>query len=73
MRSLPTDTEATANVQAGMDVLMREKARDAMADCARGLIRTAREWKAMGRPDEAARLVRNARWYWRWYLREAGL
>lgn len=29
---LPTDTEATANVQAGMDVLMREKAREWIAE-----------------------------------------
>ncbi len=40
----------------------------ACRECALGLLKTAREWKAANRPDEVKRLVRNARWYWRHYL-----
>lgn len=42
----------------------------ALHDAARGLLRTARQWKAMNRPDEVARLVKIARWYWRRYRME---
>lgn len=74
---LPDDAWATDQVQAGMSVLLNDRNLTAYAeacrDCARGLIRTAREWKLAGRPDEVARLVRNARWYWHRYLLEAAL
>lgn len=42
----------------------------ACRDCAFGLLQTAREHKAMNQPREVARLVTNARWYWRKYLQE---
>ena len=40
--------------------------REALAhrDCARGLLRTAREQKAMNNPAEVTRLVETARWHW---------
>lgn len=42
----------------------------ACRDCARGLLKTAREAKQDGNRAEAARLVNSARFYWRWYLQE---
>lgn len=51
-------------------VVVLSRYAEACRDCARGLIATAREWKARNRPDEVARLVKNARWYWRWYVTE---
>lgn len=71
---LPDDAWASEQVQAGMAVLLNElnltDYAEACRDCARGLIETAREWKKEGRPDEVARLVTNARWYWRRYIWE---
>lgn len=71
---ITTDAWATEQVQAGMAVLLREKNLTAYAeacrDCARGLLDTARKQRAMGQPDEVARLVRNARWYWQRYIWE---
>lgn len=40
----------------------------ACRDCALGLLRTARIYKEIGCPDDVARLVQNARWYWHSYL-----
>jgi len=46
----------------------------ALRDCALGLLRTARGRKAWAGSDErVARLVRSARWYWRWYLDERNM
>ena len=74
MRALPTDDQIHEQVQAGMAVLLNDRNLTAYAeacrDCARGLIETAREWKKEGRPDEVARLVTSARWYWRRYIWE---
>lgn len=43
----------------------------AKRDCALGLLRTAKSRKAWAGTDpDVARLVSNARWYWRSYLRE---
>lgn len=74
MTRLPDDAWADEQVQAGMAVLLNERNltdyAEACRDCALGLIRTARQWKAQNRPDEVARLVNNARWYWRRYLWE---
>ena len=74
MRALPTEDQINEQVQAGMAVLLNERNltgyAEACRDCARGLIETARDMKAEGRPDEVARLVTNARWYWRRYIWE---
>lgn len=71
---LPDDAWADEQVQTGMAVLINERnltaCAEACRDCARGLIQTARQWKAQNRPDEVARLVNSARWYWRRYLWE---
>jgi hypothetical protein len=48
----------------------REKTIRALRDCAKGLLHTARQWKAQGRPDRVSEVVRSARWHWHWYLRE---
>lgn len=75
-RPTPAETIAACEtlLRCGVDADQRaviiSKHAEACRDCARGLIRTAREWKASGRPDEVARLVRNARWHWRWYIME---
>lgn len=42
----------------------------ALRDCARGLLKTAREVKRGGNRPEAARLAKRARNHWHWYLRE---
>lgn len=42
----------------------------ACRDCARGLLRLARDVKHDGRPSEVSRLVNNARFYWRRYIWE---
>lgn len=42
----------------------------ACRDCALGLLKTAREVNRDGNHSEAARLVNNARWYWRRYIWE---
>ena len=42
----------------------------ALRDCAKGLLRTAREAKEIGRTESASRLAHSARFYWRWYLQE---
>lgn len=36
----------------------------ACRDCAFGLLRTAREYRAMGNEQEVARLVNASRFYW---------
>lgn len=40
----------------------------AARDCAKTFVRLARESKAEGNATETARLIRNARLYWRWYI-----
>ena len=42
----------------------------ACRDCAFGLLRTAREYRAMGNEREVARLVNASRFYWRMYKQE---
>lgn len=42
----------------------------ALRDCARGLLKTAREVKQDGNHSESARLAKRARFHWHWYLRE---
>ncbi|WP_287323761.1 hypothetical protein [Mesorhizobium sp.] len=42
----------------------------ACRDCALGLLQTAREAKKYGNTREVARLVNNARFYWRRYIWE---
>lgn len=41
----------------------------ASRDCAKTLMKLSREAKAGGDKPEVERLVKNARFYWRWYLR----
>lgn len=42
----------------------------ACRDCALGLLKTARDVKRSGNAVEVARLIANARWYWRRFLLE---
>lgn len=42
----------------------------ACRDCAFGLLRTAREHRAMGNEREVVRLVNASRFYWRIYKQE---
>lgn len=43
----------------------------ALRNCALGLLRIARDRKKWAGSDkEVGRLVKSARWYWHWYLKE---
>ena len=50
------------------DMTPHERTIQALHDCAKGLLHTARQWKQRGRSDEVARLVKSARWHWHRYL-----
>lgn len=72
-----------AEIQAACEVLLRvepmnsearrvvrDRYAKAFRDAAFGLLRTAREYRDMNRPDEVARLVKSARWHWAQYRME---
>lgn len=48
----------------------RQKYAEACRDAAKGLLRTAREYRDMGNEPETTRLVKAARAYWHHYVRE---
>lgn len=66
-----TDTRAGEPItarEAGIVIL--SPAAQACREAVPGLINTARQRKAMGQPDQVARLVKDARLFWHWYIRE---